>query len=55
MTVTAKSDGIFYVTAVVLADSDKESVARTTPFPLIAGQGLAECRRHPRGIECRCP
>ena len=42
MTVTAKSDGIFYVTAVVLADSDKESVARTFSFPLIAGQGLLE-------------
>jgi hypothetical protein len=42
MTVTAKSDGIFYITAVVLADSDKESVARTFSFPLIAGQGLLE-------------
>ncbi len=42
MTVTAKADGIFYVTAVVLADSDKESVARTFSFPLIAGQGLLE-------------
>jgi hypothetical protein len=42
MTVTAKADGIFYVTAIVLADSDKESVARTFSFPLIAGQGLLE-------------
>lgn len=42
MTVTAKTDGIFYVTAVVLADSDKESVARSYSFPLIAGQGLIE-------------
>jgi hypothetical protein len=42
MTVTAKSDGIFYVTAVLLADSDNESVARTFSFPLIAGQGLLE-------------
>jgi hypothetical protein len=42
MTVTAKSDGIFYVTAIVLADSDKESIARNYSFPLIAGQGLAE-------------
>jgi hypothetical protein len=40
MTVTAKADGIFYVTAVVLADSDKESVARTFSFPVIAGEGL---------------
>jgi hypothetical protein len=42
MTVTPRADGIFYVTAVVLADSDKESVARTFSFPLIAGQGLLE-------------
>jgi hypothetical protein len=42
ITVSAKADGIFYVTAVVLADSDKESVARTFSFPLIAGQGLTE-------------
>jgi len=42
LTVTAKADGIFYVTAVLLADSDKESVARNFSFPLIAGQGLSE-------------
>jgi hypothetical protein len=42
ITVTPKADGIFYVTAVVLADSDKESVARTFSFPVIAGQGLTE-------------
>lgn len=42
ITVTAKTDGIFYVTAIVLADSDKESIARTFSFPLIAGQGLTE-------------
>jgi hypothetical protein len=42
LTVTAKTDGIFYVTAVVLADSDSESIARTFAVPLIAGQGLTE-------------
>ena len=42
VTVIAKTDGIFYLTAVVLADSDKESVARTFALPLIAGQGLTE-------------
>ena len=42
ITVTPRADGIFYVTAIVLADSDKESVARTFSFPLIAGQGLLE-------------
>lgn len=40
MTVTAKDDGIYYVTAIVLADSDTESVARNYSFPLIAGEGL---------------
>ena len=42
LTVTARTDGIFYVTAIVLADSDTESVSRTFSFPLIAGQGLLE-------------
>ena len=42
ITVVAKADGIYYITAIVLADSEKESVARTFSIPLIAGQGLAE-------------
>ncbi len=49
LTVTAKTDGIFYITAILLADSDKESVARNFSFPLIAGQGLKKLpRRKPR-------
>jgi hypothetical protein len=40
MTVMPKADGIFAITAVVLADSTKESVARTFSIPVIAGQGL---------------
>ena len=42
VTVTATADGIYSVTAIVLADSDKESIARTFSIPLIAGQGLTE-------------
>jgi hypothetical protein len=42
LTVTAQTDGIFYVTAVLLADSETESIARTFSFPLIAGKGLPE-------------
>jgi hypothetical protein len=42
LTVIPKTDGIFYITAVVLADSDKESIARNFNIPIIAGQGLAE-------------
>jgi hypothetical protein len=42
ITIRPKTDGIFYITAVVLADSEKESIARTFTVPLIAGQGLTE-------------
>jgi hypothetical protein len=47
ITVMAKTDGIFYVTAVVLADSNTDSVARTFSLPLIAGQGLTEAPATP--------
>jgi len=47
VTVLAKADGIYYVTAVVLADSEKESVARTFSIPIIAGQGQAEAPAEP--------
>ena len=40
VTVMPKADGIFAITAVVLADSDTESVARSFSIPVIAGQGL---------------
>jgi hypothetical protein len=40
VTVLPQADGIFYLTAVVLADSEKESIARTFMIPIIAGQGL---------------
>ena len=42
ITIRPRVDGIFYITAVVLADSEKESIARTFTVPLIAGQGLTE-------------
>jgi len=42
LTIVPKADGIFYITAVVLADSAKESIARTFAIPIIAGQGLTE-------------
>jgi hypothetical protein len=41
LTVVPERDGIFYISATVLADSDTESVARTYTIPLIAGNGLA--------------
>ena len=42
VTVVPTSDGIFYVTAVVLTDSPTESVSRNYSIPIIAGAGLAE-------------
>jgi hypothetical protein len=42
LTVVPKADGIYNITAVVLTDSDKESIARVYSIPLIAGAGLAE-------------
>jgi hypothetical protein len=42
VTVIPRSDGIFNVTAVVLSDSDTESIARTYTIPIIAGAGLPE-------------
>ena len=40
LTIVAQRDGIFYVTATVLADSAAGSVARTFIIPVIAGSGL---------------
>jgi hypothetical protein len=42
VTVIAKADGIFPVTAVVLTDPTVQSVARTYSVPVIAGAGLPE-------------
>src|SRR4051812_22947030 len=55
ITVTARTDGIFYVTAIVLADSDKESVARTFAIPLIAGEGLTEVPATPAAASVADP
>lgn len=42
VTIIPRTDGVFAITAVVLADSDTESVARTFSIPIIAGQGMSE-------------
>jgi hypothetical protein len=39
LTLTARQDGIFYVSATVLADSGTESIAHTFTIPVIAGAG----------------
>jgi hypothetical protein len=55
LTVVAKTDGIFYVTAVVLADSESESIARNFSMPLIAGQGLSESPAAPAAASVADP
>jgi hypothetical protein len=40
LTVVPQRDGIFYVSATVVADAGAESVARTYTIPLIAGAGV---------------
>jgi hypothetical protein len=55
LTVTAKTDGIFYITAIVLADSESESVARTFSIPVIAGQGLSELPAAPAAASAAGP
>lgn len=42
VTILPKRDGIFYVQAIVLTDSETESVSRSFAIPLIAGSGIAE-------------
>lgn len=42
ITVVARRDGIFSVQAVVLMDSETESLSRSYSIPLIAGSGIAE-------------
>lgn len=42
LTVVPKRNGIFSVQAVVLMDSDSESVSRSFSIPFIAGSGIAE-------------
>ena len=41
VTIVPERDGIFFVSAVVLADSPDASLARTFSIPIIAGQGPA--------------
>jgi hypothetical protein len=55
VTVLPQADGIFYITAVVLADSETESVARTFTIPLIAGQGFVESPATPQAASVAEP
>jgi hypothetical protein len=55
VTVLPEADGIFYITAVVLADSETESVARTFTIPLIAGQGFVESPAAPAAASVADP
>jgi hypothetical protein len=41
LTVVPNNNGIFYITAIILSDSETSSVARTFTIPIIAGEGLS--------------
>jgi hypothetical protein len=55
ITVVPKSDGIFYITATVLADSATDSVSRSFSIPLIAGSGLPAPDSAPVAATKRAP
>jgi hypothetical protein len=42
VTVMASNDGIFYITAAVVADADNSSLTRTFSIPVIAGEGVTD-------------
>lgn len=42
VTVMANNDGIFYITAAVVADAENSSLTRTFSIPVIAGEGVSE-------------
>jgi len=42
VTVMANNDGIFYITAAVVADAENSSLTRTFSIPVIAGEGVTE-------------
>jgi len=50
VTVLPQSDGIFYVTAVMLVDTPKESVARNFSIPIIAGTGVPDALGVPAAV-----
>jgi hypothetical protein len=56
LTVVPQRDGIFYVSATVIADAGTESVARTYTIPLIAGAGVhVEAASSPSPPVARAP
>ncbi|MGQ0835257.1 MAG: hypothetical protein ACT4O5_10110 [Gammaproteobacteria bacterium] len=42
LTIVPLRDGIFFISAVVLADSPEQSLTRTFSIPIISGQGLPQ-------------
>jgi hypothetical protein len=47
LTVMANNDGIFYITAAVVADAEDSSLTRTFSIPVIAGDGVTVPARKP--------
>ena len=55
LTVVPKRNGIFSIQAIVLTDSDRESVSRNFAIPLIAGSGIAEWSPKKAGSDSNDP
>jgi hypothetical protein len=47
VTVMASVDGIYYITAAVVADAEESSLTRTFSIPVIAGKGVTAPARKP--------
>jgi hypothetical protein len=55
LTVMASNDGIFYVTAAVVADAEDSSLTRTFSIPVIAGEGVAKQAPKPTALAVDAP
>jgi hypothetical protein len=55
VTVMANNDGIFYITAAVVADAENSSLTRTFSIPVIAGEGVTETAPKPTAQAVETP
>jgi hypothetical protein len=55
VTVMANNDGIFYITAAVVADAENSSLTRTFSIPVIAGEGVTETAPTPTAQAVETP
>jgi len=55
VTVMANNDGIFYITAAVVADAEDSSLTRTFSIPVIAGDGVTAPAPKPTALAVGLP